>query len=92
MAHDSNRKGLHNSWEGMKHSAAALVKVGLLIVVPSVVGAFIGTWLEPQTERTWSVLLGLGGFIIGCILAWRAMHVEMRHHDELERRNGRHGE
>lgn len=67
---------------GMRHSWAAFAKVGLFILIPTLIGIAIGMRLDAGGGSFWSVLLTLAGFVAGCLFAWRSVRVEMRHQGE----------
>ena len=50
--------------------------LGWIIVVPTLIGLFIGRWLDHKfgTGIFWSAPLLLLGVLIGCWSAWRWMH------------------
>jgi ATP synthase protein I len=50
--------------------------LGWMIVVPTLIGLFIGRWLDQKfaTGIFWSAPLLLVGLAIGCRLAWQWMH------------------
>ncbi len=52
--------------------------VGWLIVIPTVIGIFIGHWLDkkfPQ-EFSWTLSLLVAGVVGGCLLAWNWIEKE----------------
>jgi ATP synthase protein I len=50
--------------------------LGWIIVTPTLIGLFIGRWLDHKlgTGIFWSAPLLLLGVVIGCWSAWRWMH------------------
>lgn len=50
--------------------------LGWIIVTPTLIGLFIGRWLDHKlgTGIFWSAPLLLVGVVIGCWSAWRWMH------------------
>ena len=50
--------------------------LGWIIVTPTLIGLFIGRWLDHRlgTGIFWSAPLLLVGVVIGCWSAWRWMH------------------
>ncbi len=46
--------------------------VGWAVAVPTVLGAMIGLWLDGRTgsDRSWTLMLLLGGVALGCLNAW----------------------
>jgi hypothetical protein len=64
---------------GMMHSLAAFVKVGLFIIIPTIAGLLAGIRLDTDETVLWTVMLTTFGFIIGSLLAWYSIRVEMKH-------------
>jgi ATP synthase protein I len=67
--------------EGERPLAKTLGMVGTLgwlVVIPTLVGAFVGRWLDRRlgTGVTLAAALLLLGLVIGCRLAWKRMHEE----------------
>ncbi|MGN6801927.1 MAG: AtpZ/AtpI family protein [Ginsengibacter sp.] len=46
--------------------------VGWSVAVPSLVGAFVGLWLDKVYRQSfsWSLSLLVVGLLIGCVIAW----------------------
>jgi ATP synthase protein I len=57
---------------------AMMGRFGWSIVVPILLGAFIGRWLDRtfDTGVTWSAALVMAGAALGLWIVWRAMHSE----------------
>jgi ATP synthase protein I len=67
--------------EGERSIGQNLAMIGALgwtIVTPTLVGVFIGRWLDRQSESGvfWTFALLVVGLALGCTLAWRRMHRE----------------
>ncbi len=65
------RQGEVSFWAGV----AMLGLVGWMIVIPTMVGIFLGRWLD-QTLRSglfWTLSLMMIGLAAGCYNAWRAI-------------------
>ena len=62
-------------WQGL----AAIGAVGWMVVIPAVVGAFVGRWLDQRLARGvfWTLSLLLTGLAIGCVTAWRHVREEL---------------
>jgi len=61
--------------------------IGWLIVLPTLLGAALGIWLDAKHPgtHTWSLALLMAGLVLGCLNAWRwvaqqdrAMHAASR--------------
>ncbi|MEZ4962358.1 MAG: AtpZ/AtpI family protein [Saprospiraceae bacterium] len=46
--------------------------VGWSVVIPSLLGAALGIWLDKRYpgEHSWTLTLLLGGIVLGCLNAW----------------------
>ncbi len=55
---------------------AMIGALGWLIVVPALVGIFLGRWLDQlaATGIMWTAALLFLGVIAGCIMAWKRIH------------------
>jgi ATP synthase protein I len=65
------RQGEVSFWAGV----AMLGLVGWMIVIPTMVGIFLGRWLD-QTLRSglfWTLTLMMIGLAAGCYNAWRGI-------------------
>jgi ATP synthase protein I len=67
--------------EGEPSMARYIGQIGVLgwiIVAPTLIGLFIGRWLDRSFESGifWSAPLLLIGVVIGCWSAWRWMHAQ----------------
>ncbi len=58
--------------------------IGWSVVVPTLLGAAAGLWLDRHHpgERSWTLVLLVGGLVLGCINAWRWVEKE---HREIKR-------
>lgn len=64
------RRGRQMSfWQGLGLVGA----VGWMVVLPALIGAFVGRWLDQRFEKGifWTLSLLVIGLILGCIGAWR---------------------
>lgn len=82
MADGIRTKNLTRRKGGMKHSWAAFVKVGLFILIPTLIGLAAGIRLDTNETAIWTVLLTAAGFLGGALFAWYSIRVEMRHQGE----------
>lgn len=57
---------------------ATVGSIGWLVVTPTILGAFVGRWLDEkyQTGITFSGALMFLGLILGCYLAWTVLYTE----------------
>jgi ATP synthase protein I len=61
--------------------------VGWSVVVPTLLGIFIGIWIDHNwpSRFSWTLMLFMSGLAIGCYNAWRWLYFEsglIRHEDE----------
>ena len=65
--------------------------IGWSVVVPTLLGAALGIWLDNRHpgSHTWTLMLLVIGLVIGCLNAWhwvdkqdKAMREEQEDHDE----------
>ncbi len=77
------RRRRHEFWqrEGerpLARNLALIGSLGALIVVPTLVGMFIGRWLDRTLDAGvfWTVSLLFGGLCAGCYMAWKRIDVE----------------
>lgn len=54
--------------------------VGWSVVVPTLLGAALGLWLDEHYpgKRSWTLALLVAGLVLGCLNAWRWMQKEHR--------------
>jgi ATP synthase protein I len=76
-----SRRRQHWLREGEPSMARYIGRIGVLgwiIVAPTLIGVFIGRWLDHRFESGvfWSGPLLLIGVVIGCWSAWRWMHMQ----------------
>jgi len=57
----------------LAHNLAMIGALGWLIVTPTLIGLFVGRWIDRGNESGvfWTVSLLFLGLCIGCWLAWR---------------------
>lgn len=79
-------KALRNDKKGVWFGLGMMGLVGWTIVVPTLMGAALGIWLDVKRPETFSwTLTGLiTGLFIGCIIAWRWVNKE---HKEINQDN-----
>ncbi len=52
--------------------------IGWSVALPTVLGAFLGVWLDKTTQSdiSWTIALILGGLALGILIAWSWMEKE----------------
>ena len=58
--------------------------IGWSVIVPTLIGAAIGTWLDEHHSgrHSWTLVFLIAGLCIGCLNAWHWM--SKQHHDMQE--------
>ena len=84
-------KARRNTTPGIWFGLGMMGLIGWSVVVPTLLGAALGLWLDrhyPGT-RSWTLALLIAGLALGCINAWlwvskeeKAMRDEQEGHDE----------
>lgn len=84
-------KARGNSAKGVWFGLGMMGLIGWSVVVPTLLGAALGLWLDRQYPggRSWTLALLVAGLVLGCINAWlwiakedRAMQDEQEVEDE----------
>lgn len=65
--------------------------IGWSVVVPTLIGAAFGMWLDRHNPggRSWTLALLVAGLVLGCFNAWRWVEKEQRE-IKREQENGKH--
>ena len=65
----ARRDGAPGVWSGL----GMMGLIGWSVVVPTLVGAALGIWLDARHPGThpWSLALLMAGLVLGCLNAWR---------------------
>lgn len=79
-------KALHNDKRNVWFGLGMMGIVGWTVVVPTLLGAALGVWLDKKYPETFSwTLTGLiFGLFAGCLIAWRWLNKE---HNEINQNN-----
>ncbi len=66
-------------WTGV----SAFGVVGWSIAVPTLIGVFVGMWLDKNwpSKFSWTLALLMAGLSIGCMMAWNWVQKERSHID-----------
>ncbi len=72
----AQRDGKRSVWFGLGMSGL----IGWSVIVPTLIGAAIGVWVDQSypSRFSWTLMLMLLGLIIGCSSAWRWVASEFR--------------
>jgi ATP synthase protein I len=72
----AQREGAKSVWFGLGMSGL----VGWTVTVPTLVGAAIGVWIDRRypSPYSWTLMLLVGGLILGCIQAWHWVDSESK--------------
>jgi ATP synthase protein I len=65
-------KTRRNSTRGVWFGLGMMGLIGWSVVVPTLLGAALGIWLDKHypTGRSWTLALLVAGLMIGCLNAW----------------------
>jgi len=80
-------KAQHNNAAGVWFGLGMMGLIGWSVVVPTLLGAALGLWLDEHHpgSHSWALALLVAGLVIGCANAWRWVAKEDRAiHDEEE--------
>ena len=84
-------KARRNATQGVWFGLGMMGLVGWSVVVPTLLGAALGIWLDNRHpgSYSWTLMLLVIGLVIGCLNAWhwvdkqdKAMREEQEDHDE----------
>ncbi len=85
----ARRQGTPGVWFGL----GMMGLVGWSVVVPTLLGAALGIWLDKHHPggHSWTLALLVAGLVIGCFNAWhwvakedRAMHRDAEEHEHAD--------
>jgi ATP synthase protein I len=73
-------KARRNPTPGVWFGLGMMGLIGWSVVVPTLLGAALGLWLDKQQSGThsWTLALLVGGLTLGCFNAWRWVAKEER--------------
>jgi ATP synthase protein I len=73
---ERQRRWLHEGEPSLARFIGQIGVLGWIIVVPTLIGLFIGRWLDHKfgSGIFWSAPLLLIGVVVGCWSGWRWMH------------------
>ena len=70
----ARRRGAPGVWFGL----GMMGLIGWSVVMPTLLGAALGLWLDQRYPggRSWTLALLVGGLTLGCLYAWRWVAME----------------
>jgi len=83
-------KARRNSTQGVWFGLGMMGLIGWSVVVPTLLGAALGIWLDNRYpgSYSWALMLLIIGLVLGCLNAWHWMAKEGKEmHDEQEDNN-----
>ena len=82
---DARRRGAPGVWPGL----GMMGLVGWSVVIPTLAGAALGTWLDTHHSggHSWTLALLVAGLTLGCLNAW---HWVAREDEAIHRKPGEH--
>lgn len=86
----AKRQAKHPVWAGL----GLMGMVGWSVAVPTLIGVFIGQWLDSTRgdSRSWTLTLLAAGLVLGCVNAWRWVNKENSFNRDIEHKTGNNGE
>jgi ATP synthase protein I len=80
-------KAQHNPSQGVWFGLGMMGLVGWSVVVPTLVGAALGIWLDTRHpgRHSWTLMLLMVGVVIGCLNAWNWVSKEDREMGEEQK-------
>ena len=74
------RRVQRNSTQGVWFGLGMMGLIGWSVVVPTLLGAALGTWLDKYHSNThsWTIALLAAGLAVGCLNAWHWVAKEER--------------
>ncbi|MBN2491527.1 MAG: AtpZ/AtpI family protein [Planctomycetes bacterium] len=85
------RRARRNSAHGVWFGLGMMGLIGWSVVVPTLLGAALGVWLDNRhpASHSWTLSLLVIGLVIGCVNAWywlqkeeKAIREEQENHDD----------
>ena len=76
----AQRDGTRSVWFGLGMSGL----IGWTVAIPTLMGAGLGIWIDNRypSPYSWTLMLLLGGLMIGCLNAWHWVHSEYQEMQE----------
>ncbi len=73
----------HPVWAGL----GLMGMVGWSVAVPTLLGVFVGLWLDSEHpgSRSWTLTFLAAGLVLGCVNAWRWVAKENAFNRDVER-------
>ena len=80
-------KARRNSTQGVWLGLGMMGLIGWSVVVPTLLGAALGIWLDNRHpgKHSWTLALLVAGLVIGCLNAWRWVSKEDEEMGEEQR-------
>lgn len=81
----AKRQAKRNVWWGL----GMMGMIGWSVAVPTLLGAFLGRWLDRTYPdgRSWTLALLVAGLMIGCVNAWHWVNKENKSNRNAEEDN-----
>jgi ATP synthase protein I len=82
-------KARRNSTQGVWLGLGMMGLIGWSVVVPTLLGAALGIWLDNRHpgKHSWTLALLVAGLVIGCLNAWRWVSKEDEEMGEEQENN-----
>ena len=78
LRRERKEEWLRHGERPLAQNLAMIGVLGWLIVVPTLIGMFLGRWIDHHFAAGifWTTSLLFVGLVVGCYLAWRRVHRE----------------
>ena len=89
---DRKQRARRHDAQGVWFGLGMMGLIGWSVVVPTLLGAVLGAWLDAHypSGRSWTLTLLIAGLVLGCMYAWhwvekedRAMRNLTKDHDDV---------
>ncbi|RPI63486.1 MAG: F0F1 ATP synthase subunit [Planctomycetaceae bacterium] len=82
-------KALRNPGKGVWFGLGMMGLIGWSVVVPTLLGAALGFWVDKRHSGSysWTLMLLLIGLVLGCVNAWHWMNKEDKEMREEQENN-----
>ena len=85
-------KARRNSAQGVWFGLGMMGLIGWSVVIPTLLGAALGIWLDQHYpgKHAWTLALLVAGLVIGCLNAWHWVTAEARAMQDDQDQEDRH--
>lgn len=86
---DRKQRARQDGTQGVWFGLGMMGLIGWSVVVPTLLGAALGVWLDMRypATRSWTLALLIAGLVLGCFNAWHWVSKEDRAMHEPEKKD-----